>query len=397
MKPLSDKTETVTPSPIRQMFNLAYGRKDSISFTVGEPDFATPQNIVEAAVLALRNGEHRYAPNAGILPLRQAISRQTEKTHGIAYSPENQVIVTAGGMEALMLAMLTILNPDDELILADPCWTNYSRQVQICSAVPKFVPVKAENNFLYDPDELEASITVRTKAFLINSPANPTGGIASEEALKKLAEIALRHDLYVISDEVYNRLLYDGRRAFSIASCPGMAERTVVVNSFSKTYAMTGWRVGYAVGPAPVIQKMVMLQENVAACVNSAAQYGALAALKDPQVAVADMTESYARRRDLIIEEFNTIPGLRCYTPQGAFYTFVDISGTGMKASEFAVRLLDETGVIVVPGHAFGKNSNQYIRVSFATSDIKIKEGCSRIRKFMYNRIQKKNLTGRAL
>lgn len=385
MKSLSQVAKAVTPSPIREMFNKAIGLEDVISFTVGEPDFQTPDNIVEAAVKALRNGEHRYTPNAGILPLRQAIARTTEESHGIEYSPENQVIVTAGGMEALMLTMLTLLDPGDEFILGDPCWTNYSRQTLICSAVPKFVSVKAENNFTFDPDDLEAAITDKTKAFLINSPANPTGGVASEELLTKLAEIAEKHDLYVISDEVYNRLVYDGKKPFSIASLPGMAERTIIINSFSKTYAMTGWRVGYALGPAEVITNMVKLQENVAACVNSAAQYGALAALEEPQDAVDKMVESYARRKELIVDELSSIPGLKCFAPQGAFYAFVDISGTGMKASEFAADLLEKARVIVVPGHAFGTDSDKYIRLSFATSDEAIREGCARIRSYMQN------------
>lgn len=383
MKPLSAVTTKVTPSPIREMFNMALGKEDVISFTVGEPDFTTPQNIVDAAVTALQNGEHRYTPNAGIMPLRQAISDCTKASHGIEYSPDNQVIVTAGGMEALMLTMLTILDPDDEFILSDPCWTNYSRQVLICSADPKFVPVSADNDFTFDPDTLEAAITEKTKGFLINSPANPTGGIASKAALEKLAEIAIKHDLYVISDEVYCKLLYEGNEAFSIASLPGMAERTIIVNSFSKTYAMTGWRVGYALGPSEIISKMVMLQENVAACVNSAAQYGALAALTESQEEVEKMVASYARRRDLIVNEFNNIPGLKCFAPQGAFYAFVDISSTGMKASEFAKDLLSKESVIVVPGHAFGSDSDKYIRLSFATSDEAIREGCSRIRSYM--------------
>ncbi|MCR4956720.1 MAG: pyridoxal phosphate-dependent aminotransferase [Lachnospiraceae bacterium] len=383
MKSLSQVSQVVTPSPIREMFNKAIGMEDVISFTVGEPDFQTPDNIVEAAVKALRNGEHKYTPNAGILPLRKAIAKSTKESHGIDYSPENQVIVTAGGMEALILAMLTILDEKDEFILGDPCWTNYSRQILICKATPKFVKVKAENSFTFDPEDLENAITDKTKAILINSPANPTGGIASKELLEEIAKIAVAHDLYVISDEVYNRLVYGNKRPCSIASLPGMAERTIIINSFSKTYAMTGWRVGYALGPSEIIGNMVKLQENVAACVNSAAQYGALAALEDSQEAVDSMVQSYARRRELIVNEFSTIPVLHCYEPQGAFYAFVDISETGMKASEFASDLLEKARVIVVPGHAFGEDSDRYIRLSFATSDEAIREGCARIRGYM--------------
>lgn len=388
MKPLSIVAEKVTPSPIRQMFNKAIGMEDVVSFTVGEPDFKTPENIVEAAVKALRNGEHRYTPNAGIMPLRQAISKSVENTHGITYSAEDEIIVTAGGMEALMLIMMTLLNPGDEFVLGDPCWTNYSRQVLICSAEPKFVSVKAENNFTIAPEDLEAVITPKTKAFLINSPANPTGGIASKELLEKLAEIAVKHDLYVISDEVYSRLLYDGNKAFSIASLPGIKERTIIVNSFSKTYAMTGWRVGYAVGPSAIITNMVKLQENVAACVNSAAQFGALAALEDPQTSVDAMVASYTKRRDMIVKEFASIPGLHCFAPQGAFYAFVDISESGLKASDFAVDLLEKERVIVVPGHAFGADSDRYIRLSFATSEEAILKGTARIRHYMAERMK---------
>ena len=388
MKPLSQVTTTVTPSPIREMFNKALGMEDVISFTVGEPNFETPKHIVEAAVKALRNGEHRYTPNAGILPLRQAICEATLKSHGICYDPDTEVIVTAGGMEALILTMMTLLDAGDELILSDPCWTNYSRQVLLCSGQPKFVPVTAENNFMFSPELLEQAITDRTKAILINSPANPTGGVATKAALEKIAEIAQKHDLYVITDEVYQRIVYGDHQALSIASLPQMKERTIIINSFSKTYAMTGWRVGYAIGPSQVIANMVKLQENVVACVNSAAQFGALAALTGPQDAVDDMVSAYAKRRDMIVEEFNTIPALRCFAPQGTFYAFIDISETGMKASDFALDLLKEERVILVPGHAFGTDSDRYVRISFATSEANILEGTARIRRYMQKRMK---------
>lgn len=383
MKELSKITKTVTLSPIRQMFNKAIGMTDVISFTVGEPDFNTPRHVVDAAVQALYNGEHHYTPNAGILPLRQAISKTTQKSHGICYDPESQVVVTAGGMEALMLTMLAILDPGDEMILSDPCWTNYSRQVLICGAKPVFVEVGEENSFHFDPEELEAAITDKTKAFIVNSPSNPTGGIANKPLLEKLAEIAIRHDLYVISDEVYSSLTYEDNRVFSIASLPGMAERTIVINSFSKTYAMTGWRVGYAMGPADIIRNMVKLQENVAACVNSAAQYGAIAALEGSQEPLHEMQAAYRRRRELIVEGFAGIKGLSCFAPQGAFYALVNVSATGMKAVDFATDLLEKERVIVVPGHAFGEKSDCYVRLSFATSEEAIREGIARIARYM--------------
>lgn len=386
MKALSALCTSVTASPIREMFNMAAGMDDVISFTVGEPDFDTPAHIVEAAVEALRRGEHHYTPNAGILPLRQAIGDTVRKSNGITYDPDSQIMVTAGGMEALALILMSILDPGDEVILCDPGWTNYSRQVLIAGGKPVFVSVDADTNFQFDPKALEAAITPKTKAFIINSPANPTGGVAEPALLQKYAQIAMRHDLYVISDEVYSMLTYDGCAPVSIATLPGMMERTMIVNSFSKTYAMTGWRVGYALGPEPIISCMVRLQENVAACVNSAAQYGAIAALRGTQEPLKDMQNQYARRRKIVADGFAAIDGLSCFAPQGAFYAFVDISATGMTAKEFAMDLLEKAKVIVVPGHAFGEGSNGYVRLSFAASEETIREGIRRIAKYMRSR-----------
>ena len=383
MKELSNAARIVQPSPIRKMFNLAGGMDDVVSFTVGEPDFSTPQHIVNSAIGALERGEHHYTPNAGILPLRQAIAETTERSHSLRYDPEHEIIVTAGGMEALMLTMMTLLDPGDEWLLTDPCWTNYSRQIQLCSAVPRFVPTRAEDGFFFVPDTLEAAITPRTKGFLINSPTNPTGGVAARKRLEALASIAQRHDLWVISDEVYRELVYDGEAADSIAALPGMQERTIVVNSFSKTYAMTGWRVGYALGPQNVIGNMVKLQENVAACVNSSAQYGALTALLGPQDRKKEMLQAYAARRTLLLEEFSKIPGLTVSAPQGTFYLFVDVRAAGMDAERFAMDLLEKERVIVVPGDAFGESGRHYVRLSFAVSPEAIREGARRIARYM--------------
>ena len=376
MKEISNVAKIVQPSPIRKMFNLADGMEDVVSFTVGEPDFNTPAHVVDAAVEALRTGKHHYTPNAGILPLREAISEYYVRSRGLHYSPETEIIATAGGMEALLLTMLTLLNPGDAFLLSDPCWTNYSRQIEICSARPVFVPVDAAHDFTFAPEALEKAITPETKA-------NPTGGIAGRKALEQLAEIAVRHDLYVISDEVYSELLYEGNTFTSIAALPGMKERTIIVNSFSKTYAMTGWRVGYALGPQHIISQMVKLQENVAACVNTAAQYGALAALTGSQAPVAEMLETYSQRRAYILDAFSKINGLTCFAPQGAFYAFVDISAAGMDAETFARDLLQKVRVIVVPGEAFGESGKRYVRLSFATSMENIREGTRRIAQYM--------------
>ncbi len=383
MKELSIVSQRVLISPVRQMFDLAAGMEDVVSFTLGEPDFFTPQNVVDAAITALQNGAHKYTANAGILPLRQAISEKIQKTHGMCYDPLSQVMVTTGGTGALVLAMQCMLNPGDEFIMSDPCWTNYSRQVEICSATPVFVPVYADDSFTFRPEDLEKAITPKTKGFILNSPANPTGGMAGREALEKLAEIAVRHDLFVISDEVYDGLVYDGKKPFSIATLPGMAERTVIVNSFSKTYAMTGWRVGFAVGPEKLISNMVKLQEYMVACVNSAAQYGALAALQESQDSVKAMLDTYAQRREYVVNTVAQIKGLHCFVPQGAFYAFIDISATGLCAEEFAKDLLMKNKVIVVPGHAFGNYGKNFVRICFATSMENIREGLERIGQYM--------------
>lgn len=382
MKELSELTTLVTPSPIRQMFNQAIGMEDVISFTVGEPDFTTPQHIVEAAIKALNDGQHHYTPNAGLLTLRQAIAKKMKHSHGLEYTAEDEIIVTAGGMEALFLAMQVLLNPGDEVILTDPCWTNYSRQILLCHGVPTYVSVSESSNFQYDAHALKKAITSKTKAILINSPANPTGGIADYATLEAVAEIALEHDLYIISDEVYETLVFGGHQFTSIATFSQMKERTVIINSFSKAYAMTGWRVGYALGPESIISNMVKFQENVAACVNSAAQYGALAALEGPQQPLMEMQKQYAQRLAALVAELSKYEDVSFHVPQGTFYLLIDISSTGLNSFEFAKDLLAKEGVIVVPGSAFGAHGDKFVRLSFATSIDRIQEGANRIGRY---------------
>lgn len=383
MKSISELSELVTNSPIREMFNRSLGMKDVVSFTVGEPDFTTPENIVNAAIDALRRGEHHYTPNAGILPLREAIERHVRKTHGMDYDPNTQIMATAGGMEALYLCMLSVLNPGDEVILSDPCWTNYSRQVLLCHAVPKFIRVDESTNFQMDPSVLEKLISSKTKLVVINSPANPTGGVADAGQLEEIAKILIKHDLYVISDEVYSSLYYGEGSVRSIATFPSMRERTIIVNSFSKTYAMTGWRVGYALGPEQIIKTMVKFQENVAACVNTATQFAAIEALEGDQSGYEHMLEVYRKRREIVISGFSKIKGVKLFAPQGAFYAFLDISASGLGAKEFAFKLLERQRVIVVPGYAFGEGSDSFVRLSFATSEETVREGIRRIGLFM--------------
>ncbi|MDO4487568.1 MAG: pyridoxal phosphate-dependent aminotransferase [Eubacteriales bacterium] len=388
MKPLATCEKYVTNSPIRKLFNMAAGLDDVIPFTVGEPDFSTPDYIVKAAVKSLEDGSaHHYPPNAGINALRDAVSRETEKTHGFKLKKIENAMITCGGMEALSLAFHVLVDPGDEVIVGDPSYCNYTRMIAIQHAVPVFVPCYAKDDFAFDLESFKKAITPKTKAVIINSPANPTGGIAGKKALEEIAKLCVEHDLYVFSDEVYNSLVYDGNEAVSIATFPGMQERTVVINSFSKKYAMCGWRVGYAIAREDIVDAMSRFQENIASGVNAAAQYAAVEALTGPQDDFKEMLRQYTVRRNLVVEEFNKIPGLKCFAPQGTFYAFIDVSGTGMDGNEFAEDLLKKQHVIVVPGDTFGTEGKKYVRLVFATSEERIREGIRRIGLYMADRM----------
>jgi len=279
--------------------------------------------------------------------------------------------------------MMVTLDPGDEIILTDPFWTNHPSQVLMTGAIPRFVKVYEEDGFAYNPDNVRKAINSKTKAILINSPANPTGSVAGREVLEEIAKMAIEHDLIVITDEVYQHLIYDGAEFVSIASIPGMKERTVIIDSFSKAYAMTGWRIGYAAGCREILQNMIKLHENVVSCITTSSQYGAIEALEGPQDYLKYMLEKYAARRNLIVEGINSIEKLSCIKPKGAFYAFPNITGTGMKSEEFAVELLKKTGVVVVPGSGFGEAGEGFIRISYATSEENIKEGLRRIKAFV--------------
>jgi aminotransferase len=380
---VSKIAQEIKGSSIRKMFNMAGSMTDTVSFALGEPDFTTSKNIIDAACKALQEGITHYTPNAGILPLRQAITKKLKNKNNVEIDPETEIMITAGGMEALMLVMMVTLDPGDEIILTDPFWTNHPSQVLMTGAIPRFVKVYEEDGFAYNPDNVRKAINSKTKAILINSPANPTGGVAGREVLEELARIAIEHDLIVITDEVYQHLIYDGAEFVSIASLPGMKERTVIIDSFSKAYAMTGWRIGYAAGCKEILQNMIKLHENVVSCITTSSQYGAIEALEGPQDYLGYMLDKYAVRRNLIVEGINSIEKLSCIKPKGAFYAFPNITGTGMKSEEFAVELLKKTGVVVVPGSGFGEAGEGFIRISYATSEENIKEGLKRIKAFV--------------
>ena len=369
----------VPASLIRKMFDLAQDVPGAISLAVGEPDFPTPAHIVEAGQRALDEGWTRYSPNAGYRELREAIAEKLRKVNGIQVDPATQIFVTVGAMEALMLTFLVALDPGDEVLVIDPCYCNYVSQLALVGARPVFVPTDPERGYLPTAEALAAAITPRTRAMLLNSPANPTGAVFPRDLWHSVADLVRRHDLLLISDEAYEALVYGDMRHVSPGSFPGLADRTVSIYSFSKEYAMTGWRVGYLAGPAPMLKVMATVQEQVASCVNAAAQRAALAALTGSQECVEAMRQAYERRRDFVVERLNRMPGVRCPRPDGAFYVFPDVRAVTTDTVSLAERLLFDHKVVVSPGEAFGPNSAGFLRLSYASSDAHLAEGLDRL------------------
>ena len=359
---------------------IAKSCDDMISFTIGEPDFPTPPNIVEAAVRALREGKTKYAPNAGIPELRQAIARDIKKNYGVEYNSETEIVITPSGMDTLRLAAQALLDDDQEMIVNDPCWSNHSKMAH---GKPVFVPLKEENNFAYSIEDLEAAVTEKTKVILLNYPNNPTGAVISYEDLTAFCDFCKRHDLIVISDEVYHKIIFDGLKFYSPAMVEGMKERVIISQSFSKTYAMTGWRLAYAAGPADLIEAIGRLNENSISCVNTVVQWAGVEALTGTTEYVDAMVAEFQRRRDIVYQGINEIPGLSCVKPQGAFYAFVNIKGTGLTSAEFSNRLLEEKHVGTVPGTGFGISGEGFVRLSYATSTENIREGLRRMGEFV--------------
>ena len=382
MHPLSAIAQ-LPPSPIRRIYERALGMDDVVFFSLGEPDFDTPPQVIEAAVASLRRGETHYTPNAGLPALRRAIAEDLRDYDGVSYDPDGEIAVTSGGMEALLLALLTVIEPGDEVILPDPSYTNYRDQILIAKGVPVYVPVREESGFQFDPADLERAVTPRTRAIMLNTPANPTGGVASRALLQEIAALAVRRDLYVLFDEVYKSLFYGEEPFFNIAAAPGMRERTLVIDSCSKTYAMTGWRVGWIAGPARVVGCIPKLQENVCSCVPAFVQHAAACALRTAGADAARMRDAYRRRRDVIVRGINAIPGLSARTPEGAFYLFVNIQETGLTSEAFAMRLLEEGRVALSPGSAFGPSGEGFVRISYASDEAVLRKGVARIAAFM--------------
>ena len=381
---ISKRVAGLKPSGIRKFFDIAATMKDVISLGIGEPDFTTPQPILEAGIKSLQRGETHYTSNPGIMELRKALSAHLELHYGVSYDPANEIIITVGGSEALYLAATALLDEGDEMIIPTPCFVSYQAQAVLAGGVAVEIPCKMENNFDIDPKEIEAAITPRTRAILLGFPNNPTGAVASRENLLAVARLAVEHDLIVISDEIYDRLVY-GVRHVCFAALPGMKERTIFLGGFSKDYAMTGWRIGFAAGPAKIMGGLLRIHQFAVMCAPTMSQVAAFAALQQGEEYVQEMVVEYDRRRKLIVKGLNEI-GLPTFEPKGAFYAFPKISVTGLDDEQFSTRLLNEEHVAAVPGNSFGKGGEGFIRCSYATAYEKIEVALERMRRFV-NRI----------
>jgi len=381
---LNANFKKIKPSGIRKLFDLAQDKKDLVSFGIGEPDFITPIHIREAAKKALDEGYTRYTPNLGFPEFREALADKLNLKNKISVIPE-EVVITSGGTEALFFSFYSLINPGDEVIIPDPGFVAYESQVFLTGGTPVYLPLRGENNFHPDLEELKNCITPKTKAILLNSPSNPTGAAFDENELLAIAQIAQEKNLVVISDELYEDIIYDGRKHISIASLPGMKDRTISIFGFSKSYAMTGWRLAYLTTEANLIKEMTKLLQNTAVCANAIAQRAGLAAIRGPQDCVTKMFNAYNERRNVLVKGIDEIQGLSCRPPEGTFYAFVNIKETGMSAEELSMYLLEECKVVTVPGTAFGEQGEGYIRLSFATSLDMIKEGIARIKKGIEN------------
>ena len=379
---LSKRVAGLKPSGIRKFFDIAATMKDVISLGIGEPDFTTPKPILEAGIRSLQNGETHYTSNWGKLELREAISNNLMRLYNVKYDPTNEIIATVGVSEALYLTFTALLDPGDEVIIPTPCFVSYQAEVIMANGVPIEVVAREENNFMVDPDDIRKAITPRTKVIFIGYPSNPTGAVATREVMLEIAKIAEEHDLLIVSDEIYDRLVYDFKHVCFPALDESLKQRTVLLGGFSKDYAMTGWRIGYACGPADIIQGLVRIHQYTIMSAPTTAQDAALEALENGEPYVQDMLTEYDRRRKLLVAGLNRL-GLRTFEPRGAFYAFPNIQATGMDDETFAEKLLLEEHVAVVPGNAFGPGGNGYARMCYATEYGKIEEALHRMEKFM--------------
>jgi len=376
---LSERAKNLPYSGIREIFDLAGKMEDVIHFEIGEPDFDTPMPIVEAAFEAAKKGMTHYTSSAGMKGLREKLAAKLTEELEVQFDPD-EIVITAGGMEALLLTMLVTLDEGDEVLFPSPHWPNYSAHVLLAGSQYKKFELAQRYDFKPVIETLEKEITGHTKVLLINFPHNPTGAVLDKEDLEMIADIAKTHDLLVCSDEAYEKLTFDGREFHSIAALDGMKERTVIVRTFSKTYAMTGWRIGYLAAPRELAQHIAKLHEHTSACTSSVSQIAAIAALDLPEDVLQKMVDEYQTRRDILIRDLGRIPGLKIFKPKGTFYAFVDVHNFGISSFEISRLLLEKVRVAVAPGGAFGKEGEGYIRICFANSIENIREGAKRMK-----------------
>lgn len=378
---VSQRVQSVPPSGIRRFFDIAATMKNVISLGIGEPDFVTPRPILQAGVASLERGETAYTSNSGVYELRQALSAHLQRMYNVHYDAEHELLITVGVSEALYLAMTALLDPGDEVIVPEPCFVAYTPEVVFAGGVPVTIATKVEDAFQVTAEAIERAITPRTKALLIGYPNNPTGAVMSRENLIAIGQVAEAHDLVVISDEIYDRLVY-GSQHVCFAALPGMRERTITLGGFSKGYAMTGWRLGYAAAPADLLGAMRKVHQYTIMSAPTTAQAAGLEALQSGEPYVQQMVAEYDRRRRLLVSGLNTL-GLECFEPKGAFYAFPSVARSGMADEEFAEALLSEEEVAVVPGSAFGASGTGYVRMVYATAYEKIEEALNRMERFM--------------
>jgi aminotransferase len=378
---ISQKLSKVSPSGIRRFFDLISSMEGAISLGVGEPDFVTPWHIREAAIHSLEKGYTMYTSNYGLLELRHKVAENLESHYGLSYDPDCEILITVGVSEGLDLALRTILDPEDEVIMPDPCYVSYPAGTILAGGVPVLIPTYQQNSFNIRAADIEPRITKRTKAILIGYPANPTGAVMPKEELSKIAQLAQRYSLLVISDEIYARLVY-GTQHSCFACFPDMKEQTILLGGFSKAYAMTGWRIGYAAGNHQIIEAMTKIHQYSMLCAPISSQMAAIEALRNGENEIEAMVREYDKRRRIMLKRLNEI-GLTCFEPKGAFYAFPSIEVTGMTSEEFAEKLLIEEKVVVVPGSAFGQCGEGFVRCSYATSLANIEEAAHRMGRFV--------------
>lgn len=378
--PLAKKVVDIKPSGIRKFFDIVSEMKDAISLGVGEPDFDTPWHIRDEGIYALEKGRTFYTSNAGLKELREEICNYIYRTQKVSYDPIKQVLITVGGSEGIDMALRAMCNPGDEVLIPQPSYVSYEPCAVLTGAVPVIIDLKAENEFRLTPEEIEEKITDKTKILILPFPNNPTGSIMEKSDLEAIAEVIVKHDLYVISDEIYSELTYKGKHV-SIVTLPGLKERTILINGFSKAYAMTGWRLGYACGPENIIAQMTKIHQFAIMCAPTTSQYAAIEALKNGDADVEMMRESYNRRRRFLLNAFKEM-GIECFEPFGAFYVFPCIKEFGMTSEEFAERFLMEEKVAAVPGTAFGDSGEGFLRISYAYSLERLEEAMKRFARF---------------